>query len=147
MARQAIKKGFRLPPVEPGSWEGEIFGGGSVSLGQSVQPGPPPLSVEFSYILLPASLFKEGGGFRWPGVVMIMVPTPMRPEMPDAGSPLASKELPSLSLALEVCRAQFSDLLRMLEGQRCKGLNFSIEAASRKNCWPVRSWGVAAKLN
>jgi len=105
MARRARSKSeFTLPPVVPGDWEGEIFGSGSVNLGQVVQPGPPRQSVEFSYIVLPASLHMPSSRFRWPGVVMIMAPTPMKTEVPDAGVLFANKGLPSLHLSLDVTR-------------------------------------------
>lgn len=143
MARRTqAKSKFTLPPVAPGDWEGEIFGGGSVNLGQVVQPGPPRQSVEFSYIVLPASSPR----FRWPGVVMIMAPTPMKTDVADAGVLFANKGLPSLHLSLDVTRAQFSDLLRLLEAQRFRTFRFTIEASKRENAWPVHSWGMGAEL-
>jgi len=147
MARRAQRhNGLTLPPVTPGDWKGEIVGSGSINLGQVVQPGPPRQSVEFSYIILPASLHMPSPRFLWPGVVMIMAPTPLKAEFPDAGSLFASKELPSLHLSLDVTRAQFSDLLRLLEARRFKTFHFSVEASERENTWPVHSWGMGAEL-
>lgn len=147
MARRTRSKSeFTLPPVVPGDWEGEIFGSGSVNLGQVVQPGPPRQSVEFSYIVLPASLHMPSSRFRWPGVVMIMAPTPIKTEVPDAGVLFANKGLPSLHLSLDVTRAQFSDLLRLLEAQRFRTFHFTIEASERENAWPVHSWEMGAEM-
>lgn len=112
-----------------------------------MQPGPPQQSAEFSYIVLPASLLMPSPKFRWAGIVMIMAPTPLKVEYPDAGSLFQSSKLPSLSLSLCVTRPQFSDLLRLLEAQRFKEFHFTVEDAERENAWPVRSWGMEARLN
>lgn len=125
MPRTARKHlGFRWPAMVPGNWQGEIIGGGSVNLGQVVQPGPPRQSVEFSYIILPATLIMPDRIFRWPGVVMIMAPTPMKTEFLDAGLLFKPDKLPSLSLSLEVTRSQFSDMLRYLK-QGASGTSIS----------------------
>ncbi len=148
MARRTRGKDeFKLPPVVPGEWRGEIYGGGSVNLGQVVQPGPPRQSVEFSYMVMPASLLMPSPKFRWPGIVMIMAPTPMKTEYTDAGSLFANAGLPSLSLSFNVTRKQFSDLLRLLETERFKEFHFTVEDAERNNAWPVRSWGMATRLS
>jgi hypothetical protein len=76
--------------------------------------------VEFSYIVLPATLLMPDKTFRWPGVVMIMAPTPMKTEFPDAGALFRAEKLPSLSLSLEVTRGQFSVFLRLLEAARLR---------------------------
>lgn len=57
----------------------------------------------------------EKEDITWPGVVMIMTPTPMKAEFPDAGHLFKAGHLPSLHLSLQVTRGQFSDMLRMLE--------------------------------
>lgn len=85
-----------------GEWRGEIVGSANVNFGQVVQPGPPRQSVELTYIILPASLIMPDPAFRWPGVVMIMAPTPMKTVFHDAGTRFQAGRLPSLSLSLEV---------------------------------------------
>lgn len=140
------REGFGWPAIVPGDWQGEVVGGGSVNLGQVVQPGPPRQSVEFSYIVLPVTLVMPNKSFRWPGVVMIMAPTPLKTEFPDAGALFKADKLPSLSLSLEVTRPQFSDMLRLLEAGRFKEFHFTIEDGSG-NSWRVRSWGMATQLN
>ncbi|KAB2688935.1 hypothetical protein [Brucella tritici] len=148
MARRTRGKGdFTLPLVVPGEWQGEIYSGGSVNLGQVVQSGPPRQSVEFSYMVIPASLLMPSPKFRWPGIVGIMAPTPMKTEYTDAGSLFANSGLPSLSLSFNVTREQFSDVLRLVETQRFKEFHFTVEDAERENAWPVRSWGMATRLN
>lgn len=138
-------EGFPWPAIVPGNWQGEVVGGGSVNLGQVVQPGPPRQSVEFSYIVLPATLVMPDKTFRWPGVVMIMAPTPMKTEFPNAGALFKADKLPSLSLSLEVTRAQFSDMLRLLEAGRFKEFHFTIEEGSESS-WRVHSWGMTTWL-
>jgi hypothetical protein len=134
-------RGFRLPPIVAGEWRGEIVGAPGINFGQVVQPGPPRQSVEFSYIVLPAALIMPNAAFRWPGVIMIMAPTPMKTEFPDAGALFQSDGLPSLSLSLEVTRAQFSDMLPRIEARRFKDFHFAVEEKV-KDSWPLRSWGM-----
>lgn len=83
--------------------------------------------------------------FTWPGLIVIMTPTPMKTEFPDAGSLFKAERAPSLSLSLEVTRGQFSDMLRMLEAKRLKDFHFTIEEA-RDGSWPVSSWGMSTTL-
>jgi len=136
---------FQLPEVRAGDWRGEIVGSCTVNFGQVVQEGPPRQSVEFTYIILPAALIMSVPRFTWPGVIMIMTPTPMKTAFPDAGTLFKSGELPSLSLSLEVTRDQFSDMLRMLEAKRLKEFHFTVEEGTGDS-WPIRSWGMAATL-
>jgi hypothetical protein len=138
-------RGIRLPPVVAGEWQGEIVGAPGINFGQVVQPGPPRQSVEFTYIILPAALMMPKTRFRWPGVVMIMAPTPMKTEFPDAGTLFQSEGLPSLSLSLEVTRAQFSDMLPRIEARRFKEFHFTVEEEG-EGSWPVRSWGMGAGI-
>ncbi|MER8766430.1 hypothetical protein [Mesorhizobium sp. M0968] len=137
------KKGDRLklPPIVAGEWRGEIVAPASVNFGQVVQPGPPRQSVEFTYVILPATLIMPDAAFRWPGIVMIMAPTPLKTEFPDAGTLFPADRLPSLSLSLQVTRAQFSDMLPRIEARRFKDFYFTVEEAS-EGSWPVRSWGM-----
>ena len=81
--------------------------------------------------------------FTWPGVIMIMTPTPIRTDFPDAGCLFKAEHLPSLHLSLEVTRGQFSDMLRMLETSRLKDFHFTLEDEA-DGSWPVYSWGMLA---
>jgi hypothetical protein len=137
------KTPFKLPDVRPGNWRGEILGGGTLNFGQVVQPGPPRQSVEFTYMIMPSALTMPEPHFTWPGVVMIVAPTPMKTEFPDAGRLLRAEHLPTLSLSLEVTRAQFSDILKMLGAKRLKDFHFTVEEGS-DGSWPVHSWGMTA---
>jgi hypothetical protein len=140
------KTPFKLPDVRPGNWRGEILGGGTLNFGQVVQEGPPRQSVEFTYMIMPSVLTMPEPHFTWPGIVMIVTPTPMKTEFPDAGRLLRAKHLPTLSLSLEVTRAQFSDMLRMLELKRLKEFHFTVEEGS-DGSWPLHSWGMTAMMS
>jgi hypothetical protein len=76
---------------------------------------------------------------------MILTPTPMKTDFPDAGRLLKAEHLPTLSLSLEVTRAQFSDMLRMLDSKRLKEFHFTVEDGS-DGSWPIHSWGMTAML-
>jgi hypothetical protein len=133
---------LQLPPIGAGEWRGEIVGSANINFGQVVQPGPPRQSVEFTYVILPASLIMPNAAFRWPGIVMIMAPTPMKTEHPDAGVLFEADQLASLSLSLHVTRAQFSDMLPRIEAHRLKDFYFTVEEKDAEGRWPVRSWGM-----
>jgi hypothetical protein len=140
MSRDAKKKpSFKLPDVKPGNWCGEILGSCTVNFGQVVQPGAPRQSVEFTYMIMPAAFTMPEAPFTWPGVIMIMTPTSMKTEFPDAGHLFKAENLPSLHLSLEVTRGQLSDMLRMLEAKRLKDLQFTVEDGANDS-WPVFSW-------
>lgn len=142
MSRDAKKKpSFNLPDVKPGNWRGEILEGCTVNFGQVVQPGPPRQSVEFTYVIMPAAITMLEARFTRPGVIVIMTPTPMKTEFPNAGHLFKAKHLPSLHLSLEVTRGQFSDMLRMLEAKRLKDIHFTVEGGA-DGSRPVFSWGV-----
>ena len=74
---------------------------------------------------------------------MVTTPTTIRTELPDAGALFMADCLPSLSLSLEVTRAQFSDMLRMLDERRLKEFHFTLEDKAGDS-WPIHSWGMAA---
>lgn len=137
---------LQLPPLVAGEWRGEIVGSANINFGQVVQPGPPRQSVEFTYVILPASLIMPNAAFRWPGIVMIMAPTPMKTEHPDAGVLFEADQLASLSLSLHVARAQFSDMLPRIEAHRFKDFYFAVEEKDAEGRWPVRSWGMGTPL-
>ena len=86
MSRDAKKKpSLKLPDIKPGNWRGEILGSCTVNFGQVVQSGPPRQSVEFTYMIMPATFTMLEPRFTWPGVIIIMTPTPMKTDFPDAG--------------------------------------------------------------
>jgi len=64
--------------------------------------------------------------------------------IPGCGPPFKAEHLPSLSLSLEVTRGQFSDMLRMLEGNRLKDLQFTVEDGT-DGSWPVNSGGMTGE--
>ncbi|MER9696996.1 hypothetical protein [Mesorhizobium sp. M0146] len=133
---------LQLPPLVAGEWRGEIVGSANINFGQVVQQGPPRQSVEFTYVILPALLVMPNAAFRWPSVVMIMAPTPMKTEHPDAGALFEADQLPSLTLSLDVTRAQFSDMLPRFEAKRFRDFYFTVEEKRADGRWPVRSWGI-----
>ncbi|WP_081631119.1 hypothetical protein [Aureimonas ureilytica] len=141
MAKQRTPRSAQLPAVLSGSWTGEILGAANVNFGQEVQPGPPRRSVEFTYAIIPVSLIGPGSSFRWPGVLSIFVPNPLKPDSPDAGALLSNDVLPSLHLSLEVTRIQFSDMLHLLGAGLLKAFRFTLEDRHDDH-WPIRSWGM-----
>ena len=48
-------------------------------------------------------------------------------------------------LALDVTRAQFSDMLRLWKAGRCKEFHVTLEEEAGGS-WPVRSWGMGVRL-
>ncbi len=136
---------FRLPDIIAGSWTGELVGTVSVHFGQTVQPGPPRQSVEFSYLLGAALLLPPDKKFRWPGIVTCWAPTPMKREFPDAGLMFRSGPMPSFCLSLEVTRPQFSDVVRVLEARRLKEFYFTAEDGAEGH-WPIHSWGMTTEI-
>lgn len=137
------KPPLKLPEIKPGSWRGEILGSCTVNFGQVVQPGPPRQSVEFTYMIMPGLFTMPEVRFTWPGVIMIMTPTPMKTDLPDAGFLFRAARLPSLHLSLEVTRGQFSDMLWMMERTRLKDFHFTLQDEA-DGSWPVYSWGMSA---
>lgn len=143
MPRETKRKTpLKLPDLRPGNWCGEILGGCTINFGQIVQPGPPRQSVELTYMVMPAAFTMIEVGFTWPGVIMIMTPTPMKTELLDAGHLFKTEHLLCLNLSL-VTRGQFSDMLRMVEAKRLRSFHFSVEDGTNGS-WPVFSWGMSA---
>lgn len=139
--------GFSLPAIVAGGWIGELAGTPSVHFGQSVQPGPPRQSVEFSYLIVGAALLPPDKKFRWPGVVMFWAPTPLKSDSSDAGLMFRAEPDPFsfLHLSLEVTRPQFSDVLRLFESRRVNEFYFTIEDEV-EGSWPIRSWGMTSAI-
>lgn len=139
------KHSLKLPGVKPGNWRGEILGGCTVNFGQVVQPDLPRRSIEFTYMIMPGAFTMPKVRFIWPGVIMIITPTPLKTEFPDAGYLFKAEPLPSLHLSIEVTRGQFSDMLRMLEAKRLKDFHFTL-GDETNGSWPIYSWGMSATL-
>ena len=129
--------------MAPGDWSGEILGECSVHFGQIFQQGPPRKSVELSYVILPAALITSKLRFVWPGIIMLVAPTPMRRQSSDGGRLLRAENVPSLCLSLEATRHQFSDVLRMVEAKRVKTLYLTVEEGTKGSC-PIYSWSIVA---
>ncbi|WP_441281120.1 hypothetical protein [Tardiphaga sp. 862_B3_N1_1] len=113
-----------------------------MNFGQVVQPGPDRQSVEFTYIVMPGAFIGPDASFAWPGIVLIMAPTPMRTQALDAGHLYMAEHVPSIHVSLEVTRAQFSDMLPMFEAQRLKSFNFTLKEKVDSS-WPIYSWGMS----
>ena len=145
--RNPSNEPFQLPPVTPGEWKGEIVGRGSANIGQVVQHEPSRRSVEFSYIILPALLDMPSPKVRWPCTV-IMAPTPMKAVYEDAGSLIKAGDKPLLTLALDVTREQFSDILRLHEARRLQAFHFTVEAqrGDDPHSWPIHGWGMSVSM-
>jgi hypothetical protein len=79
-------------------------------------------------MVMPAAFTMPEARFTWPGVIMIMTPTPLN----------KAEHFPSLHLSLVVTRGRFSDVLRMLEAKRLKDLDFTVEDRANGS-WPVFS--------
>lgn len=134
-----------LPDVKPGNWRGEILGNCTVSFGQVVQDGPPRHSVEFTYMVMPAILTMPEPKFTWPGIVMIMAPTSMKTDFPDAGHLTKAECIPSMSLSLQVTREQFSDMFRLVDVGRLRDFHFTVEEGA-DGSWPIYSWGMSVRI-
>ncbi|MEE4013465.1 hypothetical protein V1T76_15440 [Roseibium sp. FZY0029] len=129
--------------AEPGHWKGEVIGISSVYFGQEVQDGPPRQSVEFSYVILSAALKHHDADEIWPATIAVVAPTPLKPEVQDAGFFHQTANFPLLNLELNVTRPQFSDLVRSFENGIPKNLHFTVEKKA-DGLWPIRSWGITA---
>jgi len=134
------------PDIKTGHWKGEMVGSCTVSFGQDVQPGPPRQSIEFTYMVIPAIFTMPEAQYDWPGIIMIMVPTPMKTEFPDAGRLIKGDGILSLLLSLEVTRGQFTDMLGMIERKRLKEFRFTTDEQD-DDCWSVKSWGMTTTFS
>jgi hypothetical protein len=130
--------------VRPGNWKGEILDGYTVSFGQVVQDGPPRRSVEFSYIVMPTVFTSPNAQFACPGIILISAANPVKAKFSGAGLLLSARRLLFLNLSLKATRAQFSDMLRMLEANRLKDFLFTVDDGANGS-WPVHSWTIQVK--
>ncbi len=144
--KQAAGGGFIWPEIEIGGWRGEFTPTPNGSIGQTVQPGPPRRSVEFTYLIIGASVVMPVSKFRWPAVVTFFVPTPMKPDRPDAGFMFRPDRLPSLNLGFEIAREQYSDICWLFREKRLNEFHFTVEDATSDKGWPLKSWGASFQL-
>ncbi|MBO6894289.1 MAG: hypothetical protein JJ866_20265 [Roseibium sp.] len=142
-ATRKIKQQF-LRTIVAGNWLGEIVGIGSVHFGQEVQDGPPRQSVEFSYVILSASVKREGDDILWPATIMLIAPTFMKTAECDAGYLHEVDGIPMVNMSLNVTRPQFSDMLSAFDRGLPKDFHFTLEDGVDE-VWPVRSWGMTAQ--
>jgi hypothetical protein len=133
------------PDIEIGDWSGEFAGSPSGSIGQSVQPGPPLTTIEFTYLIVGASVVSPVSKFRWPAIVAFWVPTILKPPSDDVGSMFKSHDLPSLNLSFEITRNQYSDICWMFREKLLKDFHFSVLPQSDSQ-WLLKSWGAGFEL-
>ena len=141
------KRSSRLefPAIATGSWKGEIAGRPLAHFGQQTQPGKPPRSVEFSYMMLPVTLAMPDNAFTWPGALIIMAPPSIGRQLQGAGTLFSGSQLPALVLPLNVTRPQYSDMLWMIATKGFRNFDFTVEERVG-NSWPIRSRGMATSL-
>ena len=133
------------PEVEVGQWSGEFAKRPSGSIGHHVQPGPPPMSVEFTYLIVGAVVLTPQTKMRWPAVVSFWVRTPFTPERVEAGFMFKSDNMPSFNLGLEVTRPQFTETVWLFGEKLLSNFHFTV-AQGRDNHWPITSWGATFEL-
>ncbi|EFO30178.1 conserved hypothetical protein [Roseibium sp. TrichSKD4] len=147
MGKKTVRKNKQQSrrAIEPGDWTGEIVGISSIQFGQQVQDGPPKQTVEFSYMILTATIKKDGDDFRWPATVMIIAPTQLAKDRRSAGYFQQEHRARLLSMTISVTRAQFSDMLRSFELGLPKDFYFSIEEGV-DGVWALQSWGITTRF-
>ncbi|MBY5370480.1 hypothetical protein [Rhizobium leguminosarum] len=136
---------FAWPEVEVGDWAGEFAQRPSGSIGQHVQPGPPEMSVEFTYLIVGAAVISPRTKMRWPAVVSFCVRTPLTPQRVEAGFMFKSENMPSFNLGLEVTRQQFTEIVWLFSQKLLNTLHFNVGHGA-ENHWPVKSWGASFEL-
>ncbi|WP_105435850.1 hypothetical protein [Neorhizobium tomejilense] len=134
----------KWPDVEAGNWKGEFAKSPSGSIGQHVQPGPPQMSVEFTYLIGGAVVISPSK-IEWPAVVSFWVRTPMTPEKVEAGFIFRSENMPSFNLGLEVTRPQFTEIMWLFREKMLNNFHFTVVAGS-DNHWPITAWGASFEL-
>lgn len=117
--KQKTSHVFHLPEIEVGDWHGEFAGAPSGNIGQHIQPGPPIMVVEFTYLILGAVVISPISKFRWPAVVSFWVRTVLTPKREEMklgsrsfGQPQAevTQAWPSRSPLLALRRAKGASL-------------------------------------
>ncbi|NTH06474.1 hypothetical protein [Rhizobium rhizogenes] len=136
---------FAWPEVEVGDWTGEFAKRPSGSIGQHVQPGPPQMSVEFTYLIVGAAVISPRAKMRWPAAVSFWVRTPFTPERVEAGFMFKSENMPSFDLGLEVTRQQFTETVWLFKEKLLNNFHFTVGPGS-DNHWPITSWGASFEL-
>lgn len=133
------------PEVEVGHWSGEFAKSPSGSIGQHIQPGLPPMSVEFTYLIVGAVVLSPRTKMRWPAAVSFWVRTPFTPERVEAGFMFKSENIPSFNLGLEVTRQQFTETAWLFKEKLLNNLHFTV-GQGRDDHWPITSWGASFEL-
>ncbi len=136
---------FAWPEVEVGDWTGEFAQRPSGSIGQHIQPGPPEMSVEFTYLIVGAAVISPRTKMRWPAVVSFWVRTPLTPERVEAGFMFKSENMPSFNLGLEVTRQQFTEMVWLFREKLLNGFHFNVGQGA-DNHWPIKSWGASFEV-
>lgn len=136
---------FAWPEVEVGDWVGEFAQRPSGSIGQHIQPGPPEMSVEFTYLIVGASVISPRTKMRLPAVVSFWVRTPLTPQRVEAGFMFKSENMPSFNLGLEVTRQQFTEMVWLFSQKLLNNFHFNVVHGA-ENHWPVKSWGASFQL-
>lgn len=143
--KQKPGREFALPAIEVGDWHGEFAGPPSGNIGQHVQPGPPIMLVEFTYLMLGAVVISPISKFRWPAVVSFWARTALTSERVEAGLMFKSDEIPSVNVSFEVTRQQFTETCWLFREELLKDFHFRVGPGT-DNHWPLESWGASFRL-
>ncbi|RVG88443.1 hypothetical protein CN221_27295 [Sinorhizobium meliloti] len=143
--KQKRRSGFTLPEIEVGDWHGEFAGPPSGNIGQHIQPGPPIMVVEFTYLILGAVVISPISKFRWPAIVSFWVRTALAPERVEAGLMFKSDQVPSVNVSFEVTRQQFTETCWLFREKLLKDFHFRIGPGT-DNHWPLENWGASFRL-
>ncbi|AJD41685.1 hypothetical protein RGR602_CH02359 [Rhizobium gallicum bv. gallicum R602sp] len=143
--KQKPRRAFALPEIEVGDWHGEFAGPPSGNIGQHIQPGPPIMVVEFTYLILGAVVISPISKFQWPAAVSFWVRTPLTPERVEAGLMFKSDEIPSVNVSFEVTRQQFTETCWLCREKLLKDFHFRIGPGTDDH-WPLESWGASFRL-
>ncbi|MBB4349285.1 hypothetical protein GGE35_002947 [Rhizobium cellulosilyticum] len=134
----------KWPEAEPGNWKGEFAKRPSGSIGHHVQPGPPQMSVEFTYLICGAVVISPAK-MEWPAVISFWVRTPFTPERIEAGFIFRSGNMPSFNLGLEVTRPQFTEMLWLFKEKMLTNFHFTV-AQGANDHRPITAWGASFEL-
>ncbi|AVA21295.1 hypothetical protein NXC24_CH01644 [Rhizobium sp. NXC24] len=143
--KQKRRPRLSWPEIEVGAWLGEFAGGPSGAIGQHVQPGPPCMVVEFTYLIVGAAVVSPISKFRWPAVVSFWVRTPLTPDGIEAGFMFKSENSPTLNISFEVTRQQFTETAWLFREKLMKDFHFTAGPGADQH-WPLESWGAGFKL-
>lgn len=135
---------YDWPEVEAGNWKGEFAKRPSGSIGHHVQPGPPQMSVEFTYLICGA-VITSPAKMEWPAAISLWVRTPLTPERIEAGFIFRSENMPSFNLGLEVTRPQFTEMLWLFKEKMLTNFHFTVGQEANDH-WSITAWGASFEL-